>query len=176
MTDFNEHIIQQLIGKFYNGETNLEEEAMLYQYFSSPEVSSNLRSFKDIFTALSVFSPSDFDMPKHSVPSKRKQRYRKLIYIASSIAATIAIVFMLITFKTGSSHLPDSENYVMINNHIVTDKKIVEEKIVEAYIIADIIEREADAILTIDETEADIINKVSDTRLRNELKELLELK
>jgi hypothetical protein len=110
--------IDDLLNKYFEGETTTEEERSLRAFFASGEVPPRLDVYKPMFTYF------DEEIRKEQEKTKTRLPLRTLVYWASGIAAAI-----LLTVGIGqrflSPTLPDpclcSGNYVIINGHCYTD-------------------------------------------------------
>lgn len=98
--------IEKLIGRYFNGETNLQEERQLRDYFEQENLPKHLSHLKAIFGIRATEMPSlsnSFDLQlmqtieqQESVIRKRKNISR--LTIASSIAAIILLFYSVLTF------------------------------------------------------------------------------
>ncbi|MEN6296257.1 MAG: hypothetical protein ABFD61_09055 [Chloroherpetonaceae bacterium] len=93
------NIIKRLLEKFYDGETSLEEEAILSDYFNNEDIPEELQKYQAQFAFYQqerniTFDNLDFELPP-KMPSKNYNRQR--LYWAASIAATI-LIFVSILF------------------------------------------------------------------------------
>jgi hypothetical protein len=104
--------IERILNKYYNGESSLEEEAMLMDYFSRNEVPNGLKTIRDQF--LYMQSQSKIELPEETerkinekIESTRiislfRTRRSRIIAI-SGVAATILLlitVFMQLNTYT----------------------------------------------------------------------------
>ncbi|MFO7827610.1 MAG: hypothetical protein R6V23_03235 [Bacteroidales bacterium] len=103
----NREQIKVLLEKYYKGESSLEEEKLLRNYFAGSQVDDELLDHKDIF----VFSENEFkasdDIPDLSneiwnniekINSVKQLKKRKLYHYSLSIAASIAILVVSFFF------------------------------------------------------------------------------
>lgn len=108
--------IKKLLDSFYNGETNQSEELLLLNYFNSSDVAEELREEQEIFLQLN--SHSSIKIPKSletnlnnlidelAIKEKKKTISRK-VFIWSSIAASIAVIFTLAIHFNAPSYKAD---------------------------------------------------------------------
>ena len=82
----NEKQIELLIEKYLNGDTTLQEEALLKNYFTSDNVASNLQVYQSMFE---YFTVKNSETSNSLVPlQKPASKY----YWISGIAASIALL------------------------------------------------------------------------------------
>jgi hypothetical protein len=82
--------IEQLLEKYLNAETSLEEERQLQQYFLQDNVAPHLQDYAAMFTYYKTAKQDTFTKPLQITPKKRNF---KLVYIAASVALLISIFF-----------------------------------------------------------------------------------
>lgn len=89
--------IRQLLDRFMAGETSLEEEALLGEWFRQhPDVSDDLKEYQMMFGYFDEGMPLDHAAEKHVADAhpKTKARMRHL-WLPISMAASIALLFVL---------------------------------------------------------------------------------
>ncbi|GGW66990.1 hypothetical protein DFQ11_103200 [Winogradskyella epiphytica] len=96
--------IEQLIEKYNNAETTLQEEAQLKTYFSSDHVAPHLEHFKPMFQ---YFSQSKKEQYTKDVPLKPK---KTKLYQWISIAA-VAVIMLGLLIPTGNSEPKSLADY-----------------------------------------------------------------
>lgn len=98
-------------------------------------------------------------------------------WIAYTVASAAALILVWLSPMGNSRHTGlDSiyeGSYVMIDNEMIDDQKVLAQKISETLAWAETIEREAEAIPSTTDTEASILEGVSDPATRYELEKLL---
>ena len=87
--------IKQLVSRFMEGETSLDEERRLYDYFRYEKVTADLLPLKEMFCSISTLME-----PKQKEVHQKKQAtfiflHRKLIGIAASIIILLAVGSMV---------------------------------------------------------------------------------
>jgi hypothetical protein len=96
--------IRKLLDRFYLGETSLEEERYLQDYFSSPGIPEELMPDRDMFRALgtageSVQVPEDLDQKILNVIDRQEKkvvRTRRIsVFSLSGLAAGLLVVIAL---------------------------------------------------------------------------------
>jgi hypothetical protein len=84
--------IENLIEKYFNGETSIAEENELKVYFSSTNVAQHLEQYQPIF---GYFSQAKTEQFKATIPIQNKNR-KRIVWL--SIAASIVVLFGIGTF------------------------------------------------------------------------------
>ncbi|MGE4434616.1 MAG: hypothetical protein AB7D40_11460 [Bacteroidales bacterium] len=93
----NHKHIQELLERFYAGETSLDEEQRLRTYFQSKEVDASLQGEKAAY--LACFAQEDIDVPDGlearlaAVCTEAPAPNRTLFYKWASMAAAVALLF-----------------------------------------------------------------------------------
>ena len=106
--------IRKLLDRFYLGETSLEEEKILQEYFSSASVAEELMPDRDMFRSLDSIEgevpvPSSLNQKILDVIDQQERkvvRTRRIsIFSLSGLAAGLLVVIALYTgyFKTGNN-------------------------------------------------------------------------
>lgn len=108
----NTDTIRHLLEKFYNGETDADEEKILENYFLGSDVETEFSTDKEVFLHLSaVKKDSDFTVPEgmqkrisdnidmwEKQSKANKPRYYTLYKYVSGIAAAVAILIGISLF------------------------------------------------------------------------------
>ena len=95
--------IRQLLDRFMAGETSLEEEALLGEWFRQhPDVSDDLKEYQMMFGYFDEGMPLDHQAEKHVADAhpKTKARMRRL-WLPIGMAASIALLFVLAIPRIG---------------------------------------------------------------------------
>lgn len=92
--------IEQLIDKYFEGQTSIAEERELKAYFSSSDVAQHLEQYRDVFGYFTQAKEQEFTK---SVPLKAKKQ-SNVMWL--SIAASIVLVFGIATFKMMETETP----------------------------------------------------------------------
>lgn len=85
--------IEQLIDKYFEGQTSIAEERELKAYFSSSDVAQHLEQYRDVFGYFTQAKEQQFTK---SVPLQPRKQFN-VVWL--SIAASIVIVFGVVTFR-----------------------------------------------------------------------------
>lgn len=98
--------IQQLLDKYFEGETSIQEEAQLREYFNQPNVDSRLLHYKPIFQyfekAEQVQLSDDFearlfqqlDLEEKPIV-KMRPSWKPMLRIAATVAILLAVYFLV---------------------------------------------------------------------------------
>lgn len=87
----NENKARQLVNRYFEGATTLQEEQELYAYFTSDHVSAELKPLKQMFLDMCQLQGCE-PAPKATVVSlKGRSRWRQ-VAIAAAMVATAGIV------------------------------------------------------------------------------------
>jgi hypothetical protein len=84
--------IENLIEKYFYGETSIAEENELKVYFSSTDVAQHLKQYQPVF---GYFSQAKTEQFKATIPLKSKKRN---LVVWLSIAASVVVMFGIGTF------------------------------------------------------------------------------
>ena len=65
----NDTNIRQLMERFLNAETTLEEERTLYEYFQGNDIADDLKPYREAFQGIAAVSGIDKPMPQKQTPA-----------------------------------------------------------------------------------------------------------
>ena len=65
----NDTNIRQLMERFLNAETTLEEERTLYEYFQGDDIADDLKSYREAFQGFAAVSGIDKPIPQKQTPA-----------------------------------------------------------------------------------------------------------
>lgn len=97
----NENDIRQLIGRFLQAETTLEEEQALYEYFQGEEVANDLEPYREAFQGFAAVKGIDMPVTKTRTPAW---------VIALRTVTTAAAVFLVGLFFFVKEETPDIQH------------------------------------------------------------------
>lgn len=102
----NFHRIENLLEQYFEGNTSLEEEKLLKDFFQGEEIPAHLESLKDTFNYFSKENTKDeldesfdqklFTKINHFEIDHKRQNRKRFLYFASGIAASILIIISII--------------------------------------------------------------------------------
>ncbi len=113
--------IEELLNKYFEGETSAQEERMLRSFFSKADVPEELAVYKPLFAYFDQEIARKETEPELAtvIPKKKKKRR----YYWFSVAAACLFVMLLAGkyFFPANNGLPCSGNYVIINGQCYSD-------------------------------------------------------
>lgn len=119
--------IEELLEKYFEGETTCEEERTLRRYFCSEQVPDHLSVYRPLFAYISQeaarHTHSHRFSPLHQLP------YRRWTVIIGGMAAAVLLLAGTVRWLTDASQ---PTNYVIIDGVCYTDRQLVEAKAEEA--------------------------------------------
>jgi hypothetical protein len=99
--------IENIIEKYFQGETTIAEEKELKEYFSSPDVAQHLEQYKPMF---GYFSQVKEQKSMQEIPLQSKKRNVAWLSIAASVVVLLGIgTFMYVSEKNTSPVVAQSE-------------------------------------------------------------------
>ncbi len=82
----NDTNIRQLMERFLNAETTLEEERTLYEYFQDDDIADDLKPYREAFQSFAAVSGMDKPMPQKQTP---------VWVIALRILSSVAAIYLV---------------------------------------------------------------------------------
>ena len=126
--------IRLLLNRFMAGETSLEEEALLGEWFRQhPDVSDDLKEYQLMFGYFDEGMPLDHEADEHveNAHPKAKARMRRL-WLPIGMAASIALLFVIAIPRIGQqTGLQDDSKMVQLDGrttHEDVDSAVVHEE------------------------------------------------
>ncbi|MBP1224708.1 hypothetical protein [Flavobacterium sp. 1355] len=99
--------IENIIEKYFQGETTIAEEKELKAYFSSPDVAQHLEQYKPMF---GYFSQVKEQKSTQEIPLQSKKRNVAWLSIAASVVVLLGIgTFMYVSEKNAPPVVAQSE-------------------------------------------------------------------
>lgn len=124
--------IEDLLHKYFEGETSAEEEALLRNLFASGEVPEQWNIYKPLFGYFDEEIKREQEQ-KHQLPTKKPVTLiRKTLYWVSGVAAVIALFLVINHYSNPADPCLCSGNYVVINGRCYTDIHTVRSMAVDA--------------------------------------------
>lgn len=97
------HAIEEILNRYLEGESTLEEEAMLKEYFSQPDLPEDQREMKQLFRYLNTAkaeSAPDFDVSanlnsiiENEWKKDTRHRFRRILAWTGRAAAVLVLFF-----------------------------------------------------------------------------------
>ena len=127
--------IDELLDKYFEGETSCEEERELRRFFTEEEVPEHLQTYRPLFAylnreATSMAEPTEEKSVTTESAKRKPFRLYRTFYAVSGIAAGLLLLLGVAKIIFPLSGVP--ENYVVIDGQRYTDEKLVEAKALEA--------------------------------------------
>ena len=129
--------IDELLNRYFEGETSSEEERELRAFFTSGNVPDRLAVYTPMFTYLDeALIPIDEDilfmLDAEKVEEKKTFTLRSVLYLVSGIAASFLLLLGLNHLLNPVDPCFCSDNYVVINGRCYTDIHKVRSMALEA--------------------------------------------
>jgi len=158
--------IQRLIEKFFNGETSLKEERMLYAYFKGKHIDPDLAQFSQLFSDMSELCASH---PRQSM--------KVVLKWAMGVAATmlLAVSSMAIWQKYQYDQFVNTYagSYMIINGKRIDNLQDIRSDIENTMAEANKIKQYAQDYTLATEAKQDIFNGISSPSERDRIAKLL---
>jgi hypothetical protein len=110
--------ITELLNLYFAGETTIEQEQELKQYFASQNIDGEHKAYQQLFE---TFATEQQEKYPENLPKIRTKPLRKRSVVISIISAAAAacVLFMLTVFPSQTE-----ENYVVINGKRIYDDEL----------------------------------------------------
>ncbi|MDR1348347.1 MAG: hypothetical protein LBJ63_08000 [Prevotellaceae bacterium] len=134
--------IEELLEKFFNGDTTFEEERELYYFFQQSKIPEHLKRYRSIFNYFedNISDKLDIDLSYSEKWQKKPLNIKRIIYFSGVAAAILLIVYVLVPFR--SDYNPYTESYIVVNG--IKSYNIHDAESIENEILAEINRREAE--------------------------------
>lgn len=123
--------IEELLNKYFEGETSCDEERELRRFFTRGIVPEHLEMYRPLFAFLEAEKQQVQTTIEEAVPKRKTPLRRRILYGLSGIAA--GLVLLLGVAGTIRHFTPRPENYVIIDGKQYTDAKLVQEQALAAF-------------------------------------------
>lgn len=121
--------IEELLNKYFEGETTCEEERELRRYFTESIVPEHLQSYRPMFT----FMDAEHTLHHQSATREGKKKPVRRI-ISYSLRGVAAGLLLLLGIAGLYRYFPSTpENYVIIDGKRYTDTELVREQALSAF-------------------------------------------
>ncbi|MCM1313550.1 MAG: hypothetical protein NC206_09615 [Bacteroides sp.] len=175
--------IERLVNLFMDGDTSLEEERLLYDFFTHEDIPDSLLEYKDLFADFaaighdnaSVYDDTDLvcvqaESPVHSVRNLKKW--------AIAVAASISVVFGTYVvsdwYKEQQLSRLYGGSYMVVNGVRIDNLKKIQSDIESVLSHADEIEKEMMTGKRIRMAEQAVLNGIADESERERIRCILE--
>lgn len=124
--------IDELLNKYFEGETSCDEERDLRRFFTEEQVPEDLEMYHPLFVCLDEEAKAH-QSHQHEVKEVNKQLSyrRRLYYIMGSIAAGLLLLIGVANLYQNVWTAPS--DYVIINGKRYTDAKTIREQALSAF-------------------------------------------
>ncbi|MBT9873350.1 hypothetical protein GPL06_11110 [Bacteroides salyersiae] len=127
--------IEELLNKYFDGDTTCEEERELCRFFTQETVPEHLKEYSPLFAFLDKENKQAkeacTDHSSLTVSSRKTVFRRRLIYCMSGIAAGLLLLLGIAGIHRHFNAMPDS--YVIIDGKCYTDENLVREQAMTAF-------------------------------------------
>lgn len=125
--------IEELLEKYFEGNTSAAEEKELRVFFSSKEVPAHLEVYRPLF----IYFNEEIEKERESesekvIPFVKTSNPRRVLYWVSGIAASIFILLGIGRLWVFPGTTFCSDNYIVINGRCYTDKQMIKTHVLEA--------------------------------------------
>jgi hypothetical protein len=104
----NAQEIQKLLDRYWEGETNIEEERRLRQYFNAPEVDERFQKFAPLFRLLEQEKSIEFHKTAALLPVQHQQRFSLQRFAAAASVALLLSAGLWVMYKPSKTQESDS--------------------------------------------------------------------
>ncbi len=115
--------IEQLIKRFMDGHTTVDEEKRIAEYLRTHDVEDEWKAYKDMFGWFDEGMPLQTNGQKHTA-----QNRSKTITVAMFIAAAAAIIALVIFMRPGNSDITPTQQTANVTNQFATEEKVISAK------------------------------------------------
>jgi len=120
--------IQELLNRFFEGETTNAEEKELYQFFSSSELPEQFRQYRQMFGFFESGIKEESEEKSETLTIKTswiKTHHKSLIWGISAIAASFLLLFMIGNSMREDHFNPYEGSYIVRNGvkHELSEKE-----------------------------------------------------
>lgn len=179
----NSKKIRKLIQRFFDGETTLAEERLLYDFFASDNVPDELAEYKEMFAGYAAIWQAEevkTEVCGMADGNGSKAGYKTSVIkrLAISIFAAAAIMtgFIFINSRIEEQRFMEKYegSYMIVNGQRIDNLSEIRNEIEQLMAQADEIERMADLQGNMKEIEETILSGIEDEGQRVMLKKLME--
>ena len=174
-TKYND--IKLLIDKFFDGDTTLDEEQRLYDFFGNGQVPKELEEYRPMFVG---FGAMLYKPEEHTSKTQKAILHplrRKLIYALSGIAASIILfvgIMAAIDFHEDQVLARTyAGSYIIVNGERIDDLSRIKPDIEHALSNARHIESHVERHSTVKQAEQDVLDNIDDPLEKVRIEQLL---
>lgn len=115
--------IEQLIKRFMDGQTTVDEENRIAEYLRTHEVEDEWKAYKDMFGWFDEGMPLQSNGQKHTAKNRNKA-----ITVAMLMAAAAAIVALVMIVRPGTPDIMPEQHAVNTAGKLATEENIISPK------------------------------------------------
>ena len=141
--------IEDLLDRFFEGQTSNEEELVLYEFFARPDIPAHLERYREVFGYFESGIALDFsETPELRLPVKESSDKRKMGWaIAVCVAASLLLFLVNTVFMNqNASFNPYEGSYIVRNGVVMTDIKKIQPELEVISRAAEAMEKKAEAV------------------------------
>lgn len=120
--------IEELLDKYFDGETSCQEERELRRFFMQQDIPEHLKDIRPLF----VFLEQEHEIQKRRQTSpklRHSRRLRRLLVASGCVCAVLLLAVGIVRLTLAPSQ---PQNFVLIDGQLYTDSQLVKEKAWEA--------------------------------------------
>jgi hypothetical protein len=188
--------IEDLLERFFDGETSNEEEQALYCFFAQEDIPLHLRRYKPVFGYFANGLEKEIDqLPKESAEPLEQLRHatpKRRLRIAVGVVASLLVLLTagLLFFRKADAFDPYEGSYIVRNGVRITDISIIKPELEATVCKALLQEEKANRLFSdligpdtrfeqiqqrIDRQNEEIINRFSD-EMKESIRNIIENK
>lgn len=142
--------IENLVERFFEGQTSNEEERVLYEFFARPDIPAHLERYREVFgyfergIALELGEALEWRMPAKRSPDKRKIGWAIAV---CAVASLLLLLLNTVFMNPDASFNPYEGSYIVRNGVVVTDIEKIRPELESLSRAMDAREKDADRLL-----------------------------
>ena len=182
--------ILTLIERFFEGETSLEEEHWLYNYFAqATDLPEALVPYREVFTAFGELADTEAVTPTpanpkeaeslqtvtatiHTTPPKQRRLWQTLSGIAAMLALVLGSLWAYRAYESQMLQNLYGGSYMIVDGQRIDNLREIRHQIEQTLSLANAIEAIPSALL-IEQAEDDLLNHIQDASERERIRQLL---
>ena len=188
MKDITE--ILTLINRFFEGDTTLEEERWLYDYFrQTTNLPEDLAEYREVFMGFGELAEPAVSTPAQPAqteaeslpttartvslaPPKQRQLWRYVAGIAAMFALIIGASWAYKSYESQMLENLYGGSYMIVDGQRIDDLRKIRPQIEQTLSLADAIEA-IPSVTLIEQAEQDLLNNIQDASERERIRQLL---
>jgi hypothetical protein len=119
--------IEELLERFFDGETSDEEERRLYRFFEGEDIPPHLRRYKPVFAYFAGGLEKEISQPAGPAEPLRQAGPERRLRVTAGVAASLLILLAagLLFFKKTDAFDPYEGSYIVRNGVRITDTSLI---------------------------------------------------